>query len=62
MFLVRFEPCRVLRMGDSKFRAAEAIGQLQLELPPRDKVVGGTGLAVVVREGSEAEAECDTVL
>jgi len=42
--------------GRSKFRAAEAIGQLQMQLPPRDQVVGGTELAVVVREGSEAEA------
>jgi len=40
--------------GKLLFRAAEAIGQLELELPPRDQVVGGTEVAVSVREGSEA--------
>jgi len=32
----------------------------QVELWPPDQVVGGTGLAGTVREGSEAEAESDS--
>ncbi len=46
-----------------RVRAVVEASRKQAELRRPDKVVGsGTPLAVVVREGSEAEAECDTVL